>query len=524
MSAFGSGLIGQNTDVGSPLKYNELPGLGYMRLKSLGTITACFPHVDEETRSVLQAVMDEAKDYNEFAELLCERVSSQSSPILLNYFAYFHAYNQQRFNLIRDLEKKVTISDLAKPLMLLTHPWGNIDWGDFQKSVALAIKSAPNDWIACHVYMIWRGDIEAIEAYPERLTDLEPLRILESRIESDDDFSFFRTALNHLRARGLNREDKIEEAKYWYDQAITLAKKHDCRDQVAVLLYEKANMIKNMNSNEALSILEIQRSISEELGFDYALSLNEQALGLIAQARGEYESAIKHYNLSIEFIEFLGLVSLVDFQKCQIARQYNQMQDGKRALEITTDVLQRYQSDIICYPYIQEAWALLNLNRIDEATQRLDIAKEWAPKSGVDWLFGMFHLLEGLVHVKRNELSSAKFELEQANSIFRSFPLTNLTLIPLTRVEIEMFPYEKEVVKADVSGPWMQALIEQVEEKDIPGIAAQALLLKAKYRFNQGRIAEANELFEEVLKTSKTSGMDYLKSMAESLLPELIVP
>jgi len=124
---------------------------------------------------------------------------------------------------------------------------------------------------------------------------------------------------------------------------------------------------------------------------------------------------------------------------------------------------------------------------------------------------------------KRYEFPSAKFELEQAHSCFGSFPTTNPTLIHLTDVEIEMFSYGKENTNAEVSGPWMQRLMEQVQEKDLPGIEAQALLLKAKFRFKQGRASDAKKLVKKVLKASKTSGMTYLKSMAESLLPELII-
>jgi hypothetical protein len=167
--------------------------------------------------------------------------------------------------------------------------------------------------------------------------------------------------------------------------------------------------------------------------------------------------------------------------------------------------------------------ALLNLDRIDEAAQSLDLARDWALKSGSDSILGTINFLEGLIHKSRSELPSAEFELEKAHSSFRSFPGTNQTLIHLTDVEIEMFSYEKEGTKADVSGPWMQALMEQVQEKDLPGIEAQAMLFKAKFRFKQGRANEAKKLFKEVLKTSKTSGMNYLRKMAESLLPELLV-
>jgi len=467
--------------------------------------------------------MDEAKDYNEFADLLCERVIKEKSPPLLNYFAYYHAYNQEKFNLVRELEKKVIVPDLAKPLLLLTQPWGNIDWDDHQKSIAAALRDSPNDWIACHIYMNWRLDIGASMAYPERLTDLEPLRILESKIEGDEDFSFFLSFLHHIKAEEFQREGKIDEAKAWYDRAITIAKKHDDLTHVAVLLYNKANMIKNVNFNEALSILRSQRSVSEELGCLYTLRLNDLALGLIAQARGEYETAVKHLEEHVHSLDSLGLDSWLDFHKIVVVALYNQMNIGDRALKAINDVLEGYQSETPWFPYIHQTWALLNLNRVDEAVQTLDLARDRPPKSGTDWLLGYIHFLDGLLFKKRYEFPSAKFELEQAHSLFGSFPSTNQTLIHLTDVEIEMFSYEKEKLNADFSGPWMQKLMEQVQEKDLPGIEAQAMLLKAKFRFKQGRTSDAKKLIKKVLKTSKSSGMNYLKSMAELLLPELLV-
>ncbi|MFW9834780.1 MAG: hypothetical protein ACFFEK_12345 [Candidatus Thorarchaeota archaeon] len=492
-------------------------------MKPIGTITACFPHVDEETRSILQAVMDEAKDYNGFAELLCNKTINETVPELLVYSAYYHAYHLLRFDLVRRLEDEGVGSDLVKPYVLLTYPWKVIDWDEFQKSISSAIKVAPNDWIACQVYMLWRVDIGSTMNYPEEWTDLETLQILESNIENDEEFSYFRSGLYLIKARELMRDWNIEEARTWYDRAITNAKKHDCLVSLAAMLIDKANMIRNINTNEALSILKSQRSISEKLGSIYHRATNDATLGLIAQARGEYETAIKHTEECVSFIEPIGLKSHVDFYRLFIAAQHNQMQNGSRALEIVTDVLGGYQSPSPWFPYIQQTLALLNLDRIDEAAQSLDLGRDWALKSGSDNALGMIHFLEGLIHKRRCELPSAKFELEKAHLLFRSFPSTNQTLIHLTDIEIEMFSYEKKGAEADISGPWMKALDEQVEEKYLPGIASQALLLKAKFRFKQGRTSDAEKLAKMVLKTSKTSGMNYLKSMAESLLPELLV-
>ena len=122
-----------------------------------------------------------------------------------------------------------------------------------------------------------------------------------------------------------------------------------------------------------------------------------------------------------------------------------------------------------------------------------------------------------MIHKRRNENESAKFALEQAYSVFekqKSLHYSNLTLLQFTYLEIETFSYGKAKSGDDRSGPWMQKLMKHVKENDFPGIDAQARLLRAKFRFKQGRTEEAKKLTKKVLKISKTSTMKYLQNMA----------
>ncbi|MFW9926513.1 MAG: hypothetical protein ACFFDM_07060 [Candidatus Thorarchaeota archaeon] len=62
-------------------------------MDAIGTITVHFSYVDEETRAILQSVMNEAQNYGDFAEKLCDRVCMHPSPPLLEYLAVFFAYH-----------------------------------------------------------------------------------------------------------------------------------------------------------------------------------------------------------------------------------------------------------------------------------------------------------------------------------------------------------------------------------------------------------------------------------------------
>lgn len=124
-------------------------------MKPIGTITNCFPHVDEETKSVLQIVMEEAENYADFVGQICNKVCSETSSPLLQYLAFYAAFELMDINLTDMMEAAGKVPVLAEPLMLLTRFYRNMPFSldDLNKSLKKALKVAPNDWIASHLYL-----------------------------------------------------------------------------------------------------------------------------------------------------------------------------------------------------------------------------------------------------------------------------------------------------------------------------------------------------------------------------------
>jgi len=493
-------------------------------MKSLGTITACFPYVDEDTRNILQSVMDEAKDYNDFAERVCEKALKETVPTLMIYFAYFHVYIQNKYNLLRRLIEAQVGSDLTQPITLMygVRRGDSIEWDDFQKAIAAAIKATTNDWIACHIFVAWRelGDAWFSESHSESKT----LDILESKIMHDGEFSFFISSLHRIKANRLCEEGNIEDARKWYDHAISIARKHDNQEQLAILLFQKADMVKKVNFSEALSIMKVQGEICEELGYLAGKALHKRLLGLIAMAKGQYEAAIDYGTNYLKWQESHGLP--LGFSKSVIAYSYNQKGDAKHALELILDCMDDLIS--VGYPFalIQEAWALLNLGRNEEASNKLDKARELSLKSGGETKLGLVYFVEGLIALHRREFKNSSFALEKALDIFERYNSTssiNMALLRLADVEVETFPYDSGQVKSNFSGPWMKKVITHAEKRDLPGIAAQATLLQSRFLFKKGQVAQSRKLLKQVLKISEKSGMTYLKEMAEVMLPDLLI-
>jgi len=466
--------------------------------------------------------MDEAKDFDDFAEILCARACKESFPPLTNYFAYFFAYDQGKYNIMDRIQEAGRHTDLAKPLLLAVQARRgvHVEWNEFQKALSKALKETQGDWIACHVYMAWRRLVDLM--YTESSIDSGPLSILESKIENDDGFSFFRSDLYRIKGNRLRKERSLNEATKMYNLAITQAKQHDNLVLLAILLAEKANLVKRTNIDEALSILELHREVCERIGFVAGFGFNAHQLGHIALAKGEFDLALHHQNKCHQILTSLG--DSQGYLASIIALLYNMMRDGARALELIATTQQEMTTDFIPMAFIQEAWALVNLDKINDAETSLSKAKELVLKRDDEVHLGLTYFVEGLIEKARGEFASASYSLDNALGIFERYysqAYHNMTLIHLTDIEVESFPYSTKNEKLDYSGPWMRKLLDLVAKKSLPGIEAQSKLLRAKFLFKQGQFTQSNKLVKEVLKTSKSSSMHYLENLSKLMLPEL---
>jgi tetratricopeptide (TPR) repeat protein len=241
-------------------------------------------------------------------------------------------------------------------------------------------------------------------------------------------------------------------------------------------------------------------------------------------AKGEYDTAIRHQHKYLTYRESRGLP--VGFMKCILASIYNQISDGKTAMSLIIDAAADMMPISQAYARIQEAWALLHLGQSEEAVKSLDKARVITPQTSDENLLGLIHFVEGLIAKQRNEYPSALFSLERALEIFertQSLAYTNMTLLPMADIEIETYAFDSSDNKAKLSGPRMQNLIEHITQRDLPGITAQARILEAKFRFKQGRLGDSKKLVKKALKISERTDNPYLKDLAESLLPEILV-
>ncbi|MFW9795360.1 MAG: hypothetical protein ACFFEE_13720 [Candidatus Thorarchaeota archaeon] len=495
-------------------------------MKPLGTITMCFPHVDGETRSVLQSLMEEAENFSDFSSKLVNKVCSEPSSPLLEYFAFFFAYHIDDLSLTDKMEVAGNVPDLAEPLRLIIRiRRGNlITWNEMSQAVTKALEVSPNDWITSHFYLLWRFHVEG--CYAEVDLDLRTIETITESVNNNKDLEFFKLYLLAIKAAKSNSEGKIKENLHFLKEALIIARKHDDQILVSSLLNIIANRTKHFDVNRAIDLLLSARETSERLGYRYNIGNIQHQLGHILGLRGETSAAIDYQIEYQNILESFALPTKV--MDTVIAFYYNQIGNGEKALEFVTRAIEKTASIRVvnAFTYIQMAWAFINLDRLDEAKDKLMIAHELTIKSGSPNKLMYYRGVEGLLDKAEQRFDAAIECFKEVLRFLEEDPVPlwlNISLLTLVEIEIELLTDESLEKKSDSSGPWMMRLIEHAEKNHLPGIAARALLLKAKLRQRQGQYDEVRKLLKEVQKAAESTSMRYLNDMAISMFPDIIV-
>ncbi len=495
-------------------------------MKPLGTITMCFPHVDEDTKTTLQSIMKEAENYADFTERLCDKVCAEPSSPLSEYFAVYFTYRINDYNLMDRLEAAGKVSNLAEPLLLITKVDNGlrISWDEMKSSLVKALNVAPNDWIATHLYLTWR--ISADRIFPESDVDVRPIEAITSSVSENKDLKFFKSLLLRIEAQASMREHKIKDAVILQRQALAIARKFDDSIMVADLLCSLANKIKHIDVKQAIDLLISSRELSEDLGFKYWIAQVQHELGHIMGFRGELDASIEHL-FETHAIQ-ISLGHSEAFFNSIIASYYNQAGNGEKALELakTTLVQAGTTPRDISYTHAQIGWALIILGRFDEAKAELAICNELASKSGVSWQMAWYNIVEGILDKAEGNFENAVTNFKEVLKYYEEDPvplMQNICLLNLTEIEIDLVTKESLDEKSESSGPWMKKLEEHAKKNDLPGVAAQSMILKAKLRHRQGQYDEVRRILKEVVKIAQAPSMKYLNDLVISMFPDIIV-
>jgi len=415
---------------------------------------------------------------------------------------------------------------LVKPLLLITkvEKGLRISWDEMRSSLMKALKVAPNDWIATHLYLTWNK--EAVEIFPESDVNIRPIESITFSVNENKDLKFFKLYLLWIEALAFQRDNKRKDAVILLRQALTIARIFDDQISVAVLLYSLSGQIRHTDVKQAIDLLISSRELSEQLGYRNGIGLAQHQFGHLMGFRGELDAAIEYQFECIAIQESLGLSAT--YLNSVIAMYYNMARNGEKALELakTVLVLTHYKIRELAYSRAQIAWALINLGRFDEAKAEIAVCHELASKSGISWQMTWNALLEGLLDKAESNFENAVTNFKDVLKYYEEDPIPNyqnICLLNLTEIEIDMLTDESLDKKNDLSGPWMKKLEEHVKMNDIPGVAAQSMILKAKLRHRQGQYDEVRKILKEVVIIAQAPSMKYLNDLVISMFPDIIV-
>ncbi|MFX1483884.1 MAG: tetratricopeptide repeat protein [Promethearchaeota archaeon] len=495
-------------------------------MKPLGTITMYFPHVDENTRKAIEQIMSEAGNYADFAERLCDRVISEPSSPLLEYLAFLFAYRIENFNLTDKLEIAGKVTDLSRPLLLMVEleRGARISWSEMKTSIKSALEVAPNDWVASHLYLQWRISTE--NYFPEADVEVEPLDMISTAVNENSEMRYFELWLLRIAAVKFEKEAQMNQRISHLRQALAIARKFDDRVAAVSILVQLAGNTKHTDLKKAIDMLVTGKELGEELGYTSVIGLIQHQMAHIMGMRGEYDAAIKYQYEYKAIIESLGNTTFI--LSAVIAMHYNLSGNGEKALKLSKEAFipERTQHRYLPYARAQQAWALINLGRYAEAKEVIDICHELALKSGRSGQMTWYYMVEGLLDKAEKRFDNAIMNFQEAldKDVEDPVPLTkNICLLNLTEMEIDMLTDTALQEGHDLSGQWMKKFEEHVQEHDLPGIAAQSMILRAKLRYRQGKYDDVRRILKDVQEIAKTPSMRYLNDMIISKFPDVIV-
>jgi tetratricopeptide (TPR) repeat protein len=384
----------------------------------LGTITAYFPFLDEETKNILETTMEKSYDYYDFVKTLKEMVLDKDCSDLIVYFAIHHAAQLFDLKTINEIGKKYSDSPILLPnLFFASAVQGNAeDFENVRKSADMVLAMNPDEWLALEMrFMKFEADMMR---YPEIMYETSNLDTIVNIIESNSEFGFYETTLYAYLSLRAHFDGDAKEWNRCNKHAIQSARDSNDKIRLIHLLTRRAEILESEDRLKARELLLEAGEMAEALGTEVGLAAVLEQIGRLEITRGEYNSAIDH---------FLKAVSI---------RESMRMDNGNNSLWLSTlyNVVGEYESgfewgkmaedQFSNRPQIQhrgtlnQIWSLLQMGKKTEAQILLDTARESILKSGQEASLAWLHFVTGILESLVGDLTSAFSSIEEGLKIY----------------------------------------------------------------------------------------------------------
>jgi len=488
-------------------------------MESMGTITKYYPFIDEESKAMLNVLMEGSSSYYDFVKRLSAFVLDNDVSVNLAYLAAVQAWWARTEDTMKQIQERYREVPCVRPWGHL-HATTGTDQAAHHDAVVKAIEEAMDcsleDWMKAELYLLhafyhWpsHGDIPSL---------VEPLEKAKDLIEANPVLNCFEPLVCTFEAMVKRRESDKMGAIPDYQRGQQIAEARDDSLYRYMNLIGLANTLRDLNTQESLTLFEELYDLALDLQVPYFVAevLNDSALTF--ETAGEYDLAISCHQEGIKVFGGGDGPSLI------LSRIYSALGEGRLALEWANDAFQYAENREIPSLYIRKAWALAVSDMLEEAEDNLDIAHPLIMRTGgVGELAYYYHIL-GIIEFKRGNLLAALDFLEQAHEITeqvtRGISQSNV-LLDLARVEIAIDSHSKDGTSGATPGVWLSKLEEHARECDYPGVRMLAALLRSEFYQNHGQLGDAHATLVDALDITDSLGVKTIRKRISDRIQEL---
>ncbi len=488
-------------------------------MKPMGTITKYYPFIDEETKVILDSLMDESSSYYNLVNRLCELVLENEVPVNLAYIAAVHSW------WCRLEDKKGLIQERYKDVPCI-RPWGyahnsiqrdQILYHDaVVEGIGKTLQSSIEDWMETELHLLHAFYHWPLGVIPDFL---EPVEKAKTLIDSNPLINCFSPLVYAFEAMVKAREACPEESIDLVERGREIAETYDDSLFIYMNILEHASFLRDSSVQESIALFEELYELAQDLEVPYFLGETLHDSALVLEAAGEYDLALSSH------FEKMKVYGLEDTPDIFPARIYATMGDGEKALASVNAYFEYYETVETHIFHLWKAWALALVDNLEEADQTLEIAHSMIIKSGAERILGNYYHFAGVVELKRGNLLEALGLFEKAWDIAEQNPLfgtnQNRALLDLAHAEILLSSQSKDNANIVTPGRWLCKLETYAEEQELPGIRMQAALLKSELFQNHGQFRDAHAVLRDALDITDSPGVTTLRRMITTKMQEI---
>jgi tetratricopeptide (TPR) repeat protein len=482
-------------------------------LKMTGLVSYCFPFVDSETKKTLESLARDAKNYNEFAIHLSERVLQENASPDLVYIAVRHAFSIARLDLVEKISQAYGNVDTIRPLTIPIRTWSEfaLNRERVLSAVDEVLAREHPDWVIGEMLLLKLKLMVFREPEFSKLLN-EVIEFLDQRAELD----CYRSYLDHAAAIHAQWSGDGEVAVARYRAAIEGARKHNNRLHLSELLARSANLSKGPDAGAALDSLEQAYGMAAELGSPWLMMEPLNCTGLAATYAGEYDLAFDSYIKAFKMAESVGVSNIT--LALNIANACNHLGLWEEASNWAGMILDLPGHVLTPEALIYRARALIPLGRLDEASQHLDEADRLVLKRGSEGLRARSLYVRGMLEISEGQTQTGIQTMEIALDALRC---TNQkvhlcqALMFLAQAHLGNLVEGQSLAQAE---RWVIELESLARQYNMPGVLVQAALLRAQLLLAQEGHSSARDMLESVLPLCESRGM---RSLQQNVLDRL---